>query len=223
MSQDNRMNALFSDARACAENYFHDCDFIDVADHRTGRLHQKSITVVGMISGTKITLKVSRTNRVAMRDKFTCRECKLTAKSYFMVMRNKATGGLVGSFIGFKDGRFIPMTKDHIVAKFHGGGDAFKNLQCMCYECNQDKAHDKIIQNKSIDPTAVVTIPTKEYEELQTRRQDFAAARNNIKRVINRLPWYLKLIGIDSLIERRIKHPIERRGYYGNNLDESEK
>ena len=31
------------------------------------------------------------------------------------------------------------LTIDHVVPKFHGGGNKFKNLAVSCYKCNQQK------------------------------------------------------------------------------------
>ena len=37
-------------------------------------------------------------------------------------------------------GRRGRLTVDHILPKSRGGTDAYANLQCLCYECNQHKA-----------------------------------------------------------------------------------
>ncbi len=37
-------------------------------------------------------------------------------------------------------GSKIDLTVDHIVPKKKGGHSGESNLQCLCYECNQDKA-----------------------------------------------------------------------------------
>lgn len=42
-----------------------------------------------------------------------------------------------------KDGKWILMTKDHIVPKSKGGPDHPDNLQTMCYVCNEAKG-DKL-------------------------------------------------------------------------------
>lgn len=43
-----------------------------------------------------------------------------------------------------KDGRFVLMTKDHIVARAYGGRDNYSNMQTMCCECNSLKSHHNV-------------------------------------------------------------------------------
>ena len=43
-------------------------------------------------------------------------------------------------------GNEVLMTKDHIIPKSKGGSDKLKNLQTMCYNCNQQKSNSIKIQ-----------------------------------------------------------------------------
>ena len=53
----------------------------------------------------------------------------------------KARGNCTLGLSGVPGWRIAPRrTVDHILPKARGGTDAYANLQCLCYDCNQRKA-----------------------------------------------------------------------------------
>lgn len=74
-----------------------------------------------MAAGLDTGFKVSKRYRIYERDEFKCLRCEADGTT---------SNG--------------PLTLDHIIPKFHGGGNEFENLQTLCERCNGQKGR-KII------------------------------------------------------------------------------
>lgn len=203
----------FDLAKQCTEQYFKDCQLVDII--RSDSVTKRSSSRYLSVDGKTTKIGFSRTTKVVLDDKCKCKSCG--AKStYAMHLYNVNSKKDMIAFVVMKDDIFVPLTKDHIVAKMLGGRDTLKNLQSLCYPCNQNKAHNRI--EAAADNGKTIVISVDEYERLNTKQTDFANARSIIKKSIKRVPWWLKLLGVHKYIERKIKKPIHDMGYYGNNL-----
>lgn len=221
MASNSISNEIKQMAMDCVSEYFADCDYIAVVNCRDIRV--KSSKMFVNVDGKLYTMRRSKTSKVAHKDAYKCLDCQLTAKDYALLMMNKSSKTYILAYIGNTGRKFIPLTKDHIVPRLLGGSDAMVNLQCLCYECNQLKSHsytDKPIEESN---HRIITIRMDEYNALCKKQSDFTATRENIKRTINKLPWYYRILGVGKFLERRIKAPIEIRGYYGYSLTKNNK
>jgi len=73
-------------------------------------------------------------------------------------------------------GRFVLMTKDHILAKASGGTDSIENFQTMCCICNNIKGHYSLsllqvaeLRNLSLNPDMICR---KELRDLINKKRD---------------------------------------------------
>lgn len=198
-------------ARECVRSYYKDSDFRDIVPVSSVKRveGQKHLCIDGNY-GHAVTC--SRTSKVTIRDKFKCKSCGLKA-THAIIMRNVISNQNAICFVGVKDGKYVPFTKDHIVPKMLGGRDNMNNLQAMCLPCNQDKSH--VFEESNQCNKGIITITRDEYNRLMRKQTDFANARSIIKRSVKKLPWYLKLLGADKFIIKRIQNPLRDMGYYG--------
>jgi len=78
--------------------------------------------------------------RCFKQDGIICQHCKLEGQ-YFVLEKNsrgqEASWQL--NLYGVRNGQEIFLTKDHVLPKSLGGRDGMKNLQTLCYICNQKK------------------------------------------------------------------------------------
>ncbi|ASV44553.1 hypothetical protein PBI_SCTP2_538 [Salicola phage SCTP-2] len=182
----------------------------------------------------------SKTAKVVMKDDYACKECEKPVNFIGVSISHIDNPEKPAVFFGhldYDEEHFTIMTKDHIIPKAEGGNNSMVNLQCLCYDCNQDKADklDGIVENACPDnPTKYRIDPNDprlnnkkrqrnfvkvDEEELNLMRQkikDFYNTRKNIKNTINRIPWYYKLLGVDRYIEKKIKEYLVNKGYYSN-------
>ena len=72
----------------------------------------------------------------------TCVSCGLQGTTFYL---EKTKGVKYESYhfnlYGYRDGKEILMTKDHVIPKSRGGLDIIKNYRPMCYICNQEKGN----------------------------------------------------------------------------------
>jgi len=66
----------------------------------------------------------------------TCVRCGM--KGEFFAVEENGSGPHLNLY-GYKNGKEILITSDHIVPKANGGADTFNNRQCMCVICNMEK------------------------------------------------------------------------------------
>lgn len=201
-------------AKKCVDHYFKDCNLVDVFESH--QVSKPSSSKYLFIKGKSSGITCSRTAKIAMRDNLECKSCSAKSK-YALTLFNVNSKKHMISFVVIIDGDMIPLTKDHVVPKMLGGRDTLKNLQSLCYRCNQEKAHDRF--EKEGDKKKTITITMDEYNRLNTKQNDFANVRNIIKKSIKRVPWWMKILGVHKYIENKIKNPIKNMGYYGNNLE----
>lgn len=204
---------MYNVASACAKKYFKDCELVEILPADTISKPESSKFLFSGSTSTDIVC--SRTNKVVIRDNLQCKSCN-ESSNYALVLYNVNSNTKMLSFVIMVEGEMVPLTKDHIVPKMLGGRDTLKNLQSLCYTCNQEKAH---LQHDYDCNKKTIMISMDEYQRLSTKQSDFANARNIIKKSIKRVPWWMKLFGLHKYIEEKIKNPIKKMGYYGNNLE----
>jgi 5-methylcytosine-specific restriction endonuclease McrA len=75
----------------------------------------------------------------------TCATCGIKGK-FFVVSANRKKKGSSNnwhlSLVAEKNGKYVLMTKDHVLAKSKGGPDHISNMQTMCTVCNYEKGCD---------------------------------------------------------------------------------
>ena len=75
-----------------------------------------------------------------------------------------------------EDGRYVLMTKDHILAKARGGTDELYNYQTMCCTCNNLKGHYDLsiqqVHELRILYNNDLMVPRKELRDLVNKRRD---------------------------------------------------
>ena len=75
-----------------------------------------------------------------------------------------------------EDGRYVLMTKDHILAKARGGTDELYNYQTMCCTCNNLKGHYDLsiqqVHELRILYNNDLMVPRKELRDLFNKRRD---------------------------------------------------
>lgn len=199
-------------ARDCIKRVFHDCRFLYLVKASDVKLMKGTNCV--LIKGKECGITASRTVKTVINGNKKCVSCNLVSK-YVAVVKNVNTHKTnVIFFVEGEDNTFIPLTKDHIVAKARGGTDKFKNLQSMCSVCNTEKADLIVGQSTNADE---LLIYKNHYDSLITKQRDFSYTRKQIKKVIQSLPWYMKLLGIHRYIEKKLKEPLVEKGYYSCN------
>jgi len=206
------MSKVYSEvkARECIKNVFHDCKFLYLV-HSSQVTLQKNTNKI-LIKGKPTNITASRTVKTAIKNKKRCISCG-GESSYVAVVKNINTSRENVIFLIDNDlgDRFVPLTKDHIIPKARGGTDTFKNLQCMCLDCNSEKADNVVDANTESN---TIMIYRDHYDSLVSKQKDFSLTRKRIKEVIQKLPWYMKLLGVHKLLEVRLKEPLDERGYY---------
>lgn len=75
-----------------------------------------------------------------------------------------------------EDGRYVLMTKDHILAKSRGGSDGLENFQTMCNICNNIKSHydltiDQVKELRTLHNNHLM-LPKKELRNLIAKRRN---------------------------------------------------
>jgi hypothetical protein len=75
-----------------------------------------------------------------------------------------------------EDGRYVLMTKDHVLAKACGGTDELANYQTMCCTCNNLKGHYDLSIEEVRELRLIYNndqmLPRKELRDLVNRRRD---------------------------------------------------
>lgn len=198
-------------AKECIDRLFHDCEYKYMVNASKVKLEKGTNNI--LINGGRSKIIATKTVKTVLNDRKSCKGCK--AKSNFAaIVRNINTDRLnVIFFIKDKEGNFQPLTKDHVLPKARGGTDAFKNLQSMCVRCNSDKADNADLSRQQLQ-TGDMVVERAHYESLVEKQKDFAFTRKRIKRLLKKMPWWMKMFGIHKYIERDLKEPLSHRGYY---------
>ena len=197
-------------AKECIKRSFHDCKFLYTVKPSDVKLLKGTNTV--LINNKTCDITATRTVKTVLNDKKKCVSCNKVCEIVAVVINNN-TGKKNVKFLVKGDGDTLtPLTKDHIIAKARGGTDNFDNLQSMCSICNTEKA-DTIV-NSLHDDSKEVLIYRDHYDSLIAKQKDFSYTRKQIKKLLHTLPWYMKLIGVHKLIEKRLKEPLQEKGYY---------
>lgn len=75
-----------------------------------------------------------------------------------------------------EDGRYVLMTKDHVLAKARGGTDELANYQTMCCTCNNLKGHYDLCVEEVRELRKLYNndqmLPRKELRDLVNKRRD---------------------------------------------------
>lgn len=74
-----------------------------------------------------------------------CVHCGMEAHYFAVEMATNSTRYLLHPYHRTEKGSEIPITSDHIVAKYNGGSNDPKNRQPMCKPCNNLKSHYETI------------------------------------------------------------------------------
>ena len=78
---------------------------------------------------------------------FKCVNCGTEGK-FFIKVKNRSNKGELDNFYHLElvgitpSGKYVLMTKDHILPKSKGGKDVLENYQTMCFECNNQKSNN---------------------------------------------------------------------------------
>lgn len=205
-------------AKESISRYFHDCEYQFLVQSSKVKLKKGTNDI--LINGGHTKITATKTVKTVISDRKRCKSCNAIS-NFACVVRNVDTGKLnVIFFIKDGNGDFQPLTKDHILAKARGGTDAFSNLQSLCVKCNSDKADKVVYDIKHINHDKDIMVSREQYDSLVEKQKDFAYTRKRIKRIINKMPWWMKWLGIDKRIEKELKEPLMNKGYYdGFNTD----
>ena len=88
------------------------------------------------IHGVDVKLKgIRKKYPLFKRDNFKCKGCGVQATHY--AIEKRSTWFVIQLYH-----ESVLMTIDHICPKSKGGGNSYKNLQTMCYVCNNKKGSD---------------------------------------------------------------------------------
>lgn len=176
----------------------------------------------------EFTVRLSKTSKVCIRDYFSCSGCGKVAEFASISKIRNADHYVLNFWLCNYKGVWNIMTKDHIMPKAAGGTNSMENFQAMCYDCNQEKScsltHEQALkvkekiekQSSSLNQELIKleTISSQEKELLHKRVKDFSITRKCIKRSIQNMPWYLKMFGLHKYIEKNIKEPVVKLGYF---------
>lgn len=145
-------------------------------------------------------IKLTATGKIVLRDNFTCKQCKIKTKYAVIIENINAKEDYYN--VAFytqkrtKEGyRYLVMTKDHIIPKSLGGSNNKKNYQLYCVDCNADKADT--IDNLS---SGLVRLNPAQIANAVKDQKELVCVREKIKETIASLPWYLKLLKVDKLL-----------------------
>lgn len=69
-----------------------------------------------------------------------CTLCNNLRGEFFAVERHEHSKSYHLNLYGYRNGKEVLFTKDHIHAKAKGGEDSLENMQTACRSCNQKKA-----------------------------------------------------------------------------------
>lgn len=180
----------------------------DIKKHKT----TNELLFYGKPSG----IQATKTVKTALSYKTKCVGCGLISK-YTAVVQNKDTGRYNVIFLVEQDGQFMPLTKDHILAKARGGTDTFKNLQCMCSYCNTNKGDSLDYPEHQLKDKDII-VDKEHYHSLVEKQKDFSFTRKNIKKLTKKLPWWMKVLGVNKIIEKELKSPLVSKGYYSDGV-----
>lgn len=166
-------------------------------------------------------LKPSRTVKVVSNDDFLCKNCTKEAE-YVTYQRSRDNNQIYISFWISKPNMYVPLTKDHILAKSLGGTDAFENLQSLCYICNQEKSDDLVhIDNPLGDGAGSKKLVDREqFDDYKKKVAHFKYARKKMKKLYREIPWYYRLLGVHKFIEKNLMNPMRDKGYFGEDENE---
>ena len=205
-----KRNQLDAMAMDCIKRSFHDCRFLYTVKPNDVKLLKGTNNV--LINNKTCDITATRTVKTVLNGNKRCVNCNKVSEIVAVVV-NKNTGKKNVVFLVKGDGETLtPLTKDHIIAKARGGTDKFENLQSMCSICNTEKA-DTIV-NSLHDDSKEVLIYRDHYDSLIAKQKDFSYTRKQIKKLLHTLPWYMKLMGVHKLIEKKLKEPLQEKGYY---------
>lgn len=91
------------------------------------------------INGRIFMLKVNSNRLILFSKNKTCVSCGITG-AIFRLEASSAKDPLPHlNLYANENGKFILMTKDHIIPRSKGGSDSMHNLQTMCHRCNERK------------------------------------------------------------------------------------
>ena len=118
----------------------------------------KKVKVPFQVGDKTFFIKVSSMRLRVFKANRTCSCCGLLGTG--MLLQNYATQNAKHfNFFGEKDdGELVLMTKDHIIPVSKGGNNTFKNMQTMCYECNQLKKNRLISNCELLKEKEIVTL-----------------------------------------------------------------
>jgi hypothetical protein len=79
--------------------------------------------------------------KILLKSNFKCEECGMEGK-YFAIESwiNGNAKNSINMYGINKEGKEVQLTVDHIIPLSKGGGNNYRNLQILCFDCNQKKA-----------------------------------------------------------------------------------
>ena len=192
------------------KQYTANCEFLGV--ETIDDFHARTFTS-SFIDSPYGQLKPSRTVKVISNDNFLCKQCEGKAE-YVTYQRANDNQQIYISFWIEKTNEYVPLTKDHILAKSLGGTDAFENLQSLCYLCNQEKSDDLVsLDDQSVRSQQQTLLNKDQLDDYKKKVAHFKYARKKMKKLYNTVPWYYRILGVHKFIDKQLIEPMQRKGY----------
>ena len=128
-----------------------------------------------IVGETTHTVKMNSDRYFVFKSNPQCVSCGL-AGSKMILDLNPGDQSPHFNLYAIEDGRYVLMTKDHILAKACGGSDELNNFQTCCAICNNLKGHYNLTYPQVRELRTLynndLLLPRKELRELINKRRD---------------------------------------------------
>jgi hypothetical protein len=146
-----------------------------ITEHESKRDYQ--------IGNHTYTVRMNSDRYFVFKDNPKCVACGLNGTKMILDM-NPGDQSPHFNLYGEEDGRYVLMTKDHILAKSRGGKDESCNYQTCCSICNNLKGHydiayDQVKELRNMYNNDMM-IPRKELRDLINKRRDEMSLKNSV-------------------------------------------
>jgi hypothetical protein len=121
------------------------------------------------------TVRMNSDRYFVFKDNPSCVSCGLAGTKMILDM-NPGDQSPHFNLYAEEDGRYVLMTKDHVLAKSRGGLDEISNYQTMCCTCNNLKGHYDLsveqVRELRILYRNELMLPRKELRDMVNKRRD---------------------------------------------------